>query len=872
MIPASYTQRGLWFLNQADGGATYNLPLIVRMFGTLNQRALQLALHDLVERHESLRTVFTAVDGRPYQQIISDRSAYPQLSVVEVVVEDLDELVAQAAGHAFDLSVELPLRATLLAVGPDEYVLVLVMHHIASDGWSMGPLLRDLSAAYTAHCEGREPSWQPLPVQYADYTLWQRELLGEADDPDSVLARQVAYWRQVLAGAPEELALPLDRPRPAVVSHHGGIADVHVPAELHTRMVELAREQGVTMFMLLQAALAVLLSRLGAGLDIPIGSPVAGRTDEALDELVGFFVNTLVLRTDVSGDPSFSELLGRVRERGLGALEHQDVPFERLVEELAPARSTARHPLFQVMLAVQNNIEARLELPGLRVEAYPGGRRAAKFDLDIELFERFSADGAPAGLEGGIVFATDLFDQATVESFAKWLVRVLDAVTADPAQPVSRIQLLDRAELRRVLVEWNDTTRQVPSSTLPGLFAAQVARTPDAVAVVFDDVRLSYREVDERSNRLARLLIDRSVGPESLVGVLMERSPELVIALLAILKAGGAYVPIDPDYPVERIADTLRDAAPIAVLTTTQVAGQVTPALENLDGVGGFDDRGWVAVDDPQVQASLAGLDGGVVGDGERCTQLLPDHPAYVIYTSGSTGRPKGVAVPHMNVVSLFAGTDEWFGFGTDDVWTWFHSYAFDFSVWELWGALLHGGRLVVVPFAVSRSPREFLELLVRERVTVLNQTPSAFYQLMQADAEHPRLGAELALRSVVFGGEALDLGRLRGWYKRHRDDAPVLVNMYGITETTVHVSYLALDTAMAAAGRAASLIGRGIPGLRTYVLDGALRPVAPGVAGELYVAGSQLARGYLGRAGLTAQRFVACPFGEPGERMYRTG
>ncbi|WP_185149035.1 non-ribosomal peptide synthetase [Streptomyces sp. Ag109_O5-1] len=874
VVPLSFAQQRVWFLGELEGlSATYNIPVMLRISGELDLAALRLALRDVVERHESLRTVFTAVDGQPYQRIISDPSAYPQLTVVEATAEDLDGLdglVARAAGYAFDLSVDLPLRATLLTVGPDEYVLVLVLHHIAADGWSLVPLGRDLSTAYAARCAGREPAWRALPVQYADYTLWQRELLGEADDPDSVLARQVTYWREMLAGAPEELALPLDRPRPAVASHRGGSADVRIPAELHTRMVELAREQGVTMFMLLQAAVAVLLSRLGAGQDIPIGSPVAGRTDEALDELVGFFVNTLVLRTDVSGDPSFDELLARVRERGLGALEHQDVPFERLVEELAPARSTARHPLFQVMLALQNNAEARLELPGLHVEEYPGGRPAAKFDLDFEFFEEFATEGAPAGLEGVIVYAADLFDQASMDVIAERLVRVLEAVTTDPARPVSRIQILDAGEQQRMLVEWNDTTQDVPGltgATLPGLFAAQVACTPDAVAVVFEGVRLSYREVDERSSRLARLLIGRGVGPESLVGVLMERSPDLVVALLAVLKAGGAYVPIDPDYPVERIAGTLHDAAPIAVLTTAQIAGQVAEQVGAGFGVGT-----WVVVDDPQVRAELAGLDGGAVTDGDRRGALLPDHPAYVIYTSGSTGRPKGVAVPHVNVVSLFAGTDEWFGFGADDVWTWFHSYAFDFSVWELWGALLHGGRLVVVPFAVSRAPREFLELLVRERVTVLNQTPSAFYQLMRADAEHPRLGAELALRSVVFGGEALDLGRLRGWYERHRDDAPVLVNMYGITETTVHVSYLALDAAMAGAGRAASLIGRGIPGLRTYVLDDGLLPVPVGVAGELYVAGAGLARGYLNRAGLTAERFVACPFGQPGERMYRTG
>ncbi|MET7767007.1 amino acid adenylation domain-containing protein, partial [Streptomyces sp. NPDC005393] len=430
-------------------------------------------------------------------------------------------------------------------------------------------------------------------------------------------------------------------------------------------------------------------------------------------------------------------------------------------------------------------------------------------------------------------------------------------------QPLTSVHVLGVGERERVLVDWNDGAAQVPVDSLPALFDAQVERTPDAVAVQFGDTRLTYAELDARANRLARLLVSCGVVPESLVAVCLDRSADLVVSLLAVLKAGGAYLPIDPGYPAERIDFVLGDATPVSLITDR----------ETRDRVLGEDARalGVVALDDPAVAGELNGLDASRLTDTDRAGRLLASHPAYVIYTSGSTGQPKGVVVTHANVSRLFSETRNRFAFGTGDVWTWFHSFAFDFSVWELWGALLYGGRLVVVPFDVSRSPQDFLRLLVRERVTVLNQTPSAFYQLMQAEAQEPELGHELSLRTVVFGGEALDPARLREWYSRHPQDAPVLVNMYGITETTVHVTYAALDAAAATDG-APSLIGRRIPDLRLYVLDGRLEPVPVGVAGELYVVGGGLARGYLNRAGLTSDRFVASPYADAGERMYRTG
>ncbi|MEV0570759.1 amino acid adenylation domain-containing protein, partial [Dactylosporangium sp. NPDC050588] len=819
-LPLSYAQQRLWFIDQLEGpSSTYNIPMVLGLSGDVDVTALDAALRDVIARHEVLRTVFPTADGQPYQRILA--------------IEDLDwrlrlgadaDLEA-AVGRAFDLATEVPIRAHLLG----GRTLVVVLHHLAGDGWSLGPLAADLSAAYQARLAGQAPAWRPLPVQYADYTLWQRDLLGDEDDPDSVIARQVAYWRQALDGAPEELALPADRRRPAVASHRGHVIPLELPADLHARLLAVARAEGVTVFMLLQAGLAVLLSKLGAGTDIPIGAAIAGRTDQALDDLVGFFVNTLVMRTDLSGDPTFAELLSRVRETSLAGFEHQDVPFERLVEELAPVRHLARNPLFQVNLTVQNTADAVLDLPGIGVgaAAEPAAElsAAAKFDLDVEIFESFDADGAAAGLHGVLVGSADLFDAGTVAGIAQRWIRVLAAVVADPAAPISATDALDPAERDRLLTDWNTAPVDVPEVSLGALFAAQVARTPDAVAVVSGGVQMSYAELDGRASGLARLLVANGVGAESVVAVCLPRGVDLIAALLAVWKAGGAYLPIDPALPAERAAFMVADAGARCVLT------------DRVDMVSGV----------PVVHI------GDPVPDGaDPAVEVVPAHAAYVIYTSGSTGTPKGVVVTHRNVVALFAATRKLFS--ADDVWTWFHSFSFDFSVWELWGALLHGGRVVIVPVDVSRSPHEFWELLIRERVTVLSQTPSAFYQLTPAPSD---------LRVVVFGGEALDPGRLTGWWEH----GVQLVNMYGITETTVHVTYRPL----AAGGTSDSVIGRGLAGLRTHVLDDNLRLVPPGVAGELYVAGEQLARGYLGRAGLTAGRFVADPFGAGG-RLYRTG
>ncbi|MFI6890198.1 non-ribosomal peptide synthetase, partial [Streptosporangium canum] len=805
--------------------------------------------------------------------------AEPELEQVHLGEAELADALLASVSRGFDLAVEPPLRATLFTLGPDEHVIALVLHHIAGDGWSMAPLARDVITAYEARSRGCAPSWAPLPVQYADYALWQRELLGEESDPGSLVSRQVGFWRAALAGLPDEIVLPVDRPRPAVASYRGGSVPVSVGVEEVRRLRALAREANASLFMVVQAALAALLTRLGAGTDVPIGSVVAGRVDEALDDLVGMFVNTLVLRTDTGGDPGFRELVGRVREVDLAAYAHQDLPFERLVEIVSPARSMARHPLFQVALTFQNNPAVKLELDGLSVEPEPLETGVAKFDLLMSLTE------TAGGLTGTLEYATDLFDPETAEGLVSRFLRLIHAVTADPDVSLSAIDILDARERHTILHEWSGTGSSpgVPS-TIAEEFEAQVARSPHAVAVVGSGVELSYAELDARAGVLARVLVGLGVGPERFVALVVPRSVDLVVAVVAVVKAGGAYVPIDPGYPAERVGHIVRDAGPVLAVAVAESEGVLAGFGRRVpvpDGVAPFsvfrlggDSSGDAFAMDGEASGDVFAVGGGSrgVGGGEWSVsdvavagggvgRLLPAHPAYVIFTSGSTGRPKGVVVSHGNVTRLLVSTEGWFGFDETDVWALFHSYAFDFSVWELWGALLYGGRLVVVPFGVSRSPGEFVALVAEQGVTVLNQTPSAFYQFMRAEREGPGVG--LALRCVIFGGEALEVSRLAGWHDR----GVSLVNMYGITETTVHVTYAALDP-----DSPAGLIGTGIPDLRVYVLDEFLCPVPPGVVGELYVAGAGVARGYAGRAALTAERFVADPFGGSGGRMYRSG
>ncbi|WP_233225362.1 non-ribosomal peptide synthase/polyketide synthase [Nocardia sp. MDA0666] len=854
-VPLSAAQRRIWFLNRyrADeraAAAVDVIPLALRLRGDLDVDALRAALADVVERHETLRTRYPDTADGPVQVVEPAAAQIPALRVAAVSEQTLAERIAGICATDFDLTAETGLRAELFALSGDHHVLLLVLHHICADGLSLAPLAADVTTAYAARRSGHAPGWQALPVRYRDYTLWQAEVLGDPADPESELFRQREFWRTRLAGLPEQLELPTDRPRPATPSYRGGSHRFQIDSDLHSELGELARKHETTLFSTVHAALAVLLSRMSGTSDIAIGTPVAGRGEAALDPMVGMFVNTIVLRSEIDSREHFHTVLDTVRAQDISSLSQVDVPFEQVVEMLAPARTASRHPLFQVALTFQNFTLPEVELPGLHVTPEPVDAAAVAFDLQFTLVESIDDDGRAGGMSVEITYATDLFDASTIAELARRFEQVLAAVSHDHTVVVGDIQLLSAEEQHRALYEWSVSgADRAETTTIATRFAAAARADRTAIAVRAGDAILTYGELADRAHGLARRLIAAGAGPETLVAVALPRSADLIVALLAVVESGAGYLPIDPDYPADRIEYILADARPVCAITDAAGAAQ-----------------GWF--DGPVIDldtVSWQELDTAPITDADRRAPLRPDNTAYVIYTSGSTGRPKGVQVPHANVIRLLDNSRERFEFDRSDVWTLFHSYAFDFSVWELWGALLRGGRIVVVDYFTSRSPQQFRDLLIDEGVTVLNQTPSAFYQLMSADlAEAP---ADYRLRYVIFGGEALEPARLRDWLARY-PHTPQLINMYGITETTVHVSFRPIDAHTGAAG----VIGGALPGLTVRLLDSRLRPVPVGVPGEIYVSGGQLARGYLRRPGLTAGRFVADPYGTAGSLAYRSG
>jgi amino acid adenylation domain-containing protein len=864
IFPASFSQQRLWFLEQLDPGkSVYHMLYAVRFETALNASALKRALNEIVCRHESLRTSFVAIDGQPMQAIAGEVSF--DLPFIDLSSLDRGAAEAQARHWAqeegertFDLTTGPLLRAHLIRLSDENHVLVIAMHHIISDGWSMGVFLRELATLYEAFSAGRPSPLPELAVQYADYSVWQREWLqGE------VLEDQLVYWRKHLEGIPGSLELAADRPRPPIQSFAGAREYSELPSSLADGLRAFSRREGVTFFMTLLAAFDLLLWRYSGQDDIVVGTPFAGRPRSELEGLIGLFANTLPLRVSLSGNPGFRQLLGRVRETALEAYAHQDVPFDKLVDALQPERSLSHAPLFQVVFALENTPQT-LQHKGLDLKWLDVDRGTARGDLSLFLSDK--------GGELSCVweYSTDLFDGETIRRMVAGYRTILESILDDPEQRIAYLNVLSEAERRQLIEEWNCATSSLKTQTpMQQLFEAQAELIPEAIAVVCGDQSLTYKELNNRANQLAHFLRRREVGPEVPVGGCLERSVEMIVALLGVLKAGGAYVPVDPAYPSDRVAFMLQDSG-VPVLLTHKSLVAALPARQTQI----------VCIDDwAQFQnESLA----------NPVCEATPENLAYVIYTSGSTGRPKGVEVTHGTVVHLFEATCEPLGFREGDIFTVVHSSAFDFSVWEIWGALLQSGRLVVVPLDVVQSPNDFYNLLCRERVTVLNQTPSALRELLEARRRALKSTEDWSVRLIVCGGDALDQ-ELAG--ELVQLGIPVW-NFYGPTENTVWTTFgLIEDAARISIDAAAqdmqleqpksqtdvyatlNSIGRPIRDIQVYLLDQFLEPVPVGVPGELFIGGDGLARGYWHRPKLTAEKFIPNPFSElPGSRLYRTG
>src|SRR5579859_3028727 len=853
VIPLSSGQKRLWFLHQMEGpSATYNVPVALRLEGELKVEALRQGMEDVVKRHEILRTVFAEDREGPRQRILKVEETGGYFEQEEVGEEELGKRLEEVARYGFDLRREIPLRVWLLKVKEEEHVLVLLQHHIATDGWSMEPLLRDLGVAYEARRRGEGPGWKDLAVQYADYSLWQAEQLGERRVEAGGLGEQMEYWKEKLKGAPEEMELLRDRARGEESSYRGGEVGFRVSGEVHEGLLKLGREHGASLFMVLQAGLAALLTRLGCGEDIVLGSAIAGRTEEALNDLVGFFVNTLVLRSDTSGNPSYAELLGRVREDDLNAYAHQDVPFEYLVEVLNPVRTLNRHPLFQVMLVLQNTGGAEIVLPGVKVSMQGVGVAPAKFDLTFNLRED-RRGGVPQGIVGQINYALDLFEAGTVVKLGERLERVLEAVVQDAGQRVGEIEILSASERRQIVEEWNQTGHEVAEVCLAELFEAEVEKNPDRTAVVFEHQMLSYGELNRRANQLAHYLRELGVRPDSRVAICVERSLEMIIGVLGILKAGGAYVPLDPVYPRERLAFVLQDSAPMALLTQSHLR-KVFAGFKLMQPVVDL------TIAQQWSQQPVTDLERSMLG-------LTPQHLAYIIYTSGSTGQPKGVLIEHRGVCNLVLWMLREFKVEPTDVVLQKNAYNFDASVWEMFLPFFAGAKLVLARPDGHSDPNYLVRMIRSAEVTIVHFIPALFpFFLDVEDAVNIS-----CLRHVFCGGEALSVSLVHAFLDRYDpEDARVvrLNNFYGPTETSIG----SLNWQCSRTNLTNTPIGIPIANTGVYILDeyGEVAPV--GMAGELYIGGRGLARGYQKRAELTGERFVPNPFAGAGERMYRTG
>jgi amino acid adenylation domain-containing protein len=835
-LSLSFAQQRLWFLNQLEpGSAAYNIPVAVRLRGRLRVSALEQSLKEIVRRHEALRTSFSQVNGQPVQVV--HETTGMNLSVTDL--RGLEErqrevearrLAGEEARRGFDLAHGPLVRASLLRLAEEDHVLVLTLHHIVSDGWSMGVLIREMAALYEAYSKGRASPLQELPIQYADYAFSQRQwLTGE------LLDEHLHYWKQQLGGSLPVLELPSDRPRPVVQSRRGASHSFELSASLSAGLRKLSREQGVTLFMTLLGAFQVFLMRLSGEPDVVVGTPVANRTRVETESLIGFFVNTLVLRTDLSGEPSFEEVLRRVREVCLGAYAHQDVPFEKVVEALEPDRSLSHAPLFQVMFALQNTPRQELTLAGLSLTPLTIESKTAKFDLTLAFVD------TDEGLRGAVEYNVDLFDATTISRLVENFETLLEGIVAAPARRIGNLPLLPEAQRRRQLREWNDTRVEYPAGRcVHHLFEAQAQRTPDAIALIFEEQQLTYGELNERATLLAQHLRGLGVRPEVLVGLMLDRSVEMLVGLLGILKAGGAYVPLDPAYPPRRLALMLEDARMPVIVTQTTFAETLPARPSKLVCL----DTYW----ETPARESRA----------DMSDEVTPDNLAYVLYTSGSTGKPKGAQIPHSAVVNFLSSMCEQIGLTETGVLLAVTSLSFDIAVLELLLPLIVGARVEIVSRATAADAERIKERIVQSGVTMMQATPITWRMLVD------KAGWEISGLEILCGGEALS----RELADRLLERGATLWNLYGPTETTIWSTIHKVEK-----GDGLVPIGRPIANTQVYILDEYLECVPVGVTGELYIGGAGLARGYLSRAVQTAENFIPHRFSdEAGARLYRTG
>ncbi len=841
--PVSHAQLRLWLLDRLElGTAAYTIGRVIRMRGSLSHATLRESLAGVVARHESLRTTFVEVDGEPVQIIARSRTVelpVRDLSGIPEVEREAEALrLAQAEAQLpFDLAQGPLIRAVLLSFDKDDHVLLLFMHHIVTDAWSMSVLFDEIGKLYEAAAAGRPSPLPHLPLQYGDFAARHRDSLTQA-----AVDRQIAYWRTQLAGADLVLDLPTDRPRPSVHTPRGAIERRVFSSALRDRLVTVSRAANASLFMTLLAAFQTLLSRYTGRDDILVGTATAGRGEVELEHLIGFFVNTLVMRTDLSSDPTLRELLGRVREVALDAFDHQHVPFERLITDLDVARSLSHAPLFQVMFILQNAPRQRLELPGLTMEELEFDPGTAKFDLTVEMAE------LDEGLECAFEYSTDLFEAATIARMLGHFERLLEGIAADPGQRLSRLPLLDAGERHRLLVEWNETATDYPrEACIHHLFVAQATRTPDAVALVCREQRMTYRELSARASQLAHYLRARGVGLGDLVAICLERSIEAVVGLLGILKAGAAYVPLDPAHPPARLAFMLQDSGAPVVLTTRHLRGRLPTRAEIVEL-----DTDWVRIGREPTTEPESGTG--------------PLDVAYVIYTSGSTGTPKGVLATHRASVNRFAWMWNRWRFTAQDVCCQKTTLSFVDSVWEIFGPLLQGVPNVIIPDDVLLEPSRLVDLLATHRVTRIVLVPSLLRALLESV---PDLGRRAPrLKFWITSGEAITPELARRFEEIVPDGT--LVNLYGSSEVAADVSAYVIT---GGTFHERIPIGRPIANTRLYVLDGQGQPVPIGVPGEIHVGGDGLARGYLHDPDLTSRKFIVAPFaGDAGSRLYRTG